>query len=196
MVKKVTIKSNKEVNKTPIYTEEHLILDREGETFERDRINMNSNAVAVLITTDNYSRVLLPSEFRTGTLTVGNSITAGKINEGETAEEAVIREVKEETGYTILDSELEYLTKFANSEGYSSEITYVFVAKVEDSSDKGSTNFDEDEDVYTKWVSSVDFFNMVVQASAEDYTDSYVSPATILTLSYIFENSDLYKKLL
>lgn len=60
-------------------------------------------------------------------------IVAGKIDPGETPEQAVIREVREETGYIIDTSDpatFQFLTVFYPSPGLSSERIHLFGASV------------------------------------------------------------------
>lgn len=177
MAKNVTIKSKEKVGETPIYSEWKYELNREGTPFTRYRIEMNNNAVAILLFDINSNKVLLPTEFRSGTMQFGQSITAGKIEKEESPEEAAIREVKEETGYDIL--EVTPVSKYANSEGYSSEITYVFMAKVDSyTNEKHTTNFDKDEDISVEWVDFNAIYDKVISGKL------LVSAATILALNF------------
>jgi ADP-ribose pyrophosphatase len=70
-------------------------------------------------------------------------ICAGKLDEGETPEEAMARELKEETGYEALS--LEPVTSFFVSPGYTDERMFLFLAEVD--GDPGPKDPDEFEDI-------------------------------------------------
>lgn len=179
--KKVEINNSETINETPIYVEKKYQLERDGKSFERFRIEMKSDAVAILLLNKECDRILLPTEFRSGTMKYSHSIIAGKINTGETPEQAALREIKEETGYGLVRKDtLVYQLKYANSEGYSSEVTYVYVAVIDDTENVGKTHFDKDEDVSYSWCSVSEFCKHINDAMEKDNLDCLVSPATFL----------------
>lgn len=67
-------------------------------------------------------------------------VPAGKIDPGEKPEEAAVRELKEETGYTA--GNVRYLTYFYPSVGYSEEKLYLYLCT---DLTPGETSFDENE---------------------------------------------------
>ena len=95
---------------------------------------------AVAITKEN--KIVLVQQFRKAVEDKLIEIPAGKLEIGEEADAAIIRELKEETGYDVLS--FEYITKFYTSPGFSNEIGYLYFAKLGDQSE---TCFDEDEDI-------------------------------------------------
>lgn len=109
-----------------------------GDTVTYDRFKLvRPNAVAVLIVNTDTEKVILVKQFRypiadkepNGVL----EIVAGKMDEGETPAQSVVREVMEEVGYKIGESDLSEPTISYPSPGYSSEKIYVYMAFVDDS---------------------------------------------------------------
>lgn len=70
-------------------------------------------------------------------------ICAGKLDEGESAEQAMARELKEETGYTPL--ELTPVTSFFVSPGYTDERMHLYLIDVD--GEPGEAPGDGDEDI-------------------------------------------------
>jgi ADP-ribose pyrophosphatase len=116
------------------------------EVFER------GHAAALLPYDPERDEVVLIEQFRVGALTAGadhpwlTEIVAGIIEDGETAEEVVRREVVEEAGCRIAD--LEPVMDLFPTPGGSSERIAIFVGRV-DSSDIGGIHglMDEGEDI-------------------------------------------------
>jgi 8-oxo-dGTP pyrophosphatase MutT (NUDIX family) len=119
-------------------------------TFTRQYIHHNP-VVAVYI--KNKGKVLITSEFRIGVKGVSKGIPAGYMEEGETPEEAAIREVQEETGIVLSKNNLVSLGSYRSSEGFTDEVVHLFIVDTGDSSlsNKG-THFDSDEMVSYNWV--------------------------------------------
>ncbi|MBO4699138.1 NUDIX domain-containing protein [bacterium] len=95
-------------------------------------MNLRQNAAAVI---ENSQGLILACERRK--IRGAWQVPQGGIDEGETAEEAVLREVMEETG---IDS------KFLEIVGRSSKVSYLFPRHVRWKSGKG--NFDGQEQIY------------------------------------------------
>lgn len=83
-------------------------------------------AVAVVAITEN-DEVLMVRQYRKAIERELLEIPAGKLEEGESREVCVERELMEETGY--FPNELTYLTSFYTSPGFSNEILHLFIAK-------------------------------------------------------------------
>lgn len=66
-----------------------------------ENIGKQECAVTVLVLNNEHNKMLLCKEFRLGVNSDIYSFTAGFIDNGETAEEAAVRELKEETGLTL-----------------------------------------------------------------------------------------------
>lgn len=82
-------------------------------------------AAAIPIGAD--GRILLVDHYRFQTDTRGWEVPAGKVDAGETPEQAVARELKEETGHCA--AALTYLGRYHPSNGSSNQLFHVFVAR-------------------------------------------------------------------
>jgi ADP-ribose pyrophosphatase len=95
-----------------------------GRTTNREIIE-HSNAIAV-IALDNQGNILLERQYRRAADKELLEIPAGGIEPGESPEEAVRREMQEETG--LLPQNIERLGGFFLAPGYSTEYLHVFMA--------------------------------------------------------------------
>ena len=77
-----------------------------------------------LIPIFDYSNILLITQYRHAAKRTLLEIPAGKIEDGETREEAARRELQEETGYT---GTLSFLTKWYLAPSYDTELMYIFI---------------------------------------------------------------------
>ncbi|MDP3980832.1 MAG: NUDIX hydrolase, partial [Chlamydiota bacterium] len=84
--------------------------------------------------------ILLVEQYRTPAAKLTLEIPAGRLNEGEHPDEAVHRELREETGY--LSSSIEKILSFYPAIGYSTEIIHLYIAR---NLTKGIPDPDEDE---------------------------------------------------
>lgn len=94
----------------------------EGERFEHHVLRLPYPSTAVVVVDD--GRVLLMWRHRFATDAWGWEIPAGRLEEGETAEVAAIRETVEETGYKV---SVEPLVSIHPMNGISSHTTHIFV---------------------------------------------------------------------
>jgi ADP-ribose pyrophosphatase len=89
------------------------------------------DSVAALLVNRQTGNLVLVSQFRYPTLEKGPGwlaeIVAGGLDEGETPEAAMIREIREETGYEV--ERLEHITTFYTTPGGSSERLILFYAE-------------------------------------------------------------------
>lgn len=85
----------------------------------------HSNCVAI-IAVDDADNVLLVEQFRKPVEKVLLEIPAGGIDPGESAEDCVRREMREETGY--LPQKVERLGGFYSSPGFCTEYLYLYLA--------------------------------------------------------------------
>ena len=99
-----------------------------------------------LIPIIDHSNILLITQYRHPAKKTLLEIPAGKIEDGETKEEAATRELYEETGYT---GKLSFLTKWYLVPSYDTELMYIFVVNnlKKISNKQGS---DDDEDIKVK----------------------------------------------
>ncbi len=147
--------------------------------FKRQIVELHSNAVAMLMRDYPTNTVYVTSEFRAGINKVIESIPAGKIDNGESPEEAMIREIKEETGF-ILDSasQIQKITTINSSEGFTNEKVTLFVVNDDfNIKTQHDPEFDHDEFITGKWVPFDQWYAKVMNS-----TESYSAPAVITAL--------------
>jgi ADP-ribose pyrophosphatase len=89
------------------------------------------HAVAVLGHDPKRDEVVLVNEFRPGLLIAGeypfgDNLVAGGIGKNETAGEAAVREMQEETGLTLRDPQIIHPGAYVSSGGTSEKITVVY----------------------------------------------------------------------
>ena len=109
-----------------------------GSTGRRLVIRHPSAVAVVPILPDDETLVVTQYRYAIEQDTV--ELPAGKIDPGETPEQAAAREMEEETGYRV--GRLEHLISFGPSIGYSNEVIHVFAAHDLTPADNGP---DEDE---------------------------------------------------
>ena len=145
---------------------------------QRRLVFERGDAVAVLLYDPDDDEVVVVNQFRVATLvarrrdnpeTQDGWITeavAGMIDNGETPEDAVIREAMEETGYRI--SNPHPICTFFSSPGGTSERVFLYFAKIDkrDKVDKGGGI--DDEDVSIVHVSAGELFNQLANGQIED----------------------------
>ncbi len=95
-----------------------------GRITKRIRV-IHPDASAIVPFTEE-GKIILVKQYRYSIQEETLEIPAGKIDEGETAEECAYREMAEETGYTA--SNLEFLMTYVPAIGYSSEKLFIFKA--------------------------------------------------------------------
>ena len=136
----------------------------DGKTFVRETA-VSSDAVAV-VAMDDRGRILLIRQYRHPMGRPVWEIPAGKMDvDGEKPEETAVRELREETDTAA--GEVEFLTRFLNSAGWTTEKTYVYLAK----GLSGVPEFErenEEADIEKKWVPLQDAFEMVKSGELDD----------------------------
>jgi ADP-ribose pyrophosphatase len=96
----------------------------EGKTTDREIVE-HSEVIAVVPLLDD-GRVVMVRQFRKAAERVLLEIPAGGIDDGETPEDAVRREMVEETGYRV--GTLRKLSSFYTSPGFTTELMHLFLA--------------------------------------------------------------------
>jgi ADP-ribose pyrophosphatase len=113
------------------------------------------HAVAVLILDANEEKTLLVNQYRPGNRGNLYEVPAGLIDEDENPEEAMFREVLEETGYSKEDLNLiySYPKPLLISPGYTTENLNFFIVKLKSNEILPKEQaLDEGEDLFTEWV--------------------------------------------
>lgn len=132
------------------------------------------DAVAALLFDRHTAEVILVEQLKAPVIEKSRSggwlveVMAGMIRPGETADQAVVREAREETGYAIKDPEL--IATFFSSPGGSSERIFLYYAVVDDSmrADDGGGNRAEGEDIRTVRQPAQELFDRLARAEIED----------------------------
>ncbi len=131
------------------------------------------DAVAVLLVDRTRRKIWLTEQFRYSTLEKGpgwiEEIPAGMPNTGESFEDAALREVQEETGFTGLD--LEHISTFYVSPGGTTERIALYAAfvdgKIQDAVMAAETQ-DKEEDILLVEVDVDDFIQASVLGRIDD----------------------------
>jgi len=109
-----------------------------GDVLKYSRMKLTRpDAVAALILNVDTEKVILVKQFRYPIADRESEnileIVAGKMDQGETPEQSMCREIMEEVGYKIEESDLTRKKSVYISPGYSTEIIHIFIVKVNDS---------------------------------------------------------------
>ncbi|NLK84761.1 MAG: NUDIX domain-containing protein [Aeromonadales bacterium] len=108
----------------------------QSQVFTREIFERDANAVGVLIYDVKTDEVALIEQFRPGALNDPQSpwlieIVAGMVDSGESNIQAAVREVKEEIGLEIKESDLHLISSILPSPGGISEKVTVYIAKAD-----------------------------------------------------------------
>jgi nudix-type nucleoside diphosphatase (YffH/AdpP family) len=146
---------------------------------ERRLVFERGDAVAVLLFDVDARATVLVEQFRPPTLIARRrddpvstdgwivELVAGMIDENETAEQAAIREVLEETGYRIADPKP--IGKFFSSPGGSDERFFLYFARVGEGQRVGNGGgIAGEEDIKVFQLGADDLFDQLAQGAIED----------------------------
>lgn len=136
-------------------------------TFSKRELLKHNGAVAILAVTDN-NEILLVEQYRKAVEMTTLEIPAGKLDVNEDPLECAVRELKEETGYTVNSDSLEKICETHVAIGYSSElITIYFVGKLS-KEQLGDLALDEDEFLNLKKYSVAEAMKLLDNNSITD----------------------------
>jgi nudix-type nucleoside diphosphatase (YffH/AdpP family) len=146
---------------------------------ERRLVFERGDAVAVLLFVADARAAVLVEQFRPPTLIARRrddpvstegwivELVAGMIDEGETAEQAAVREVLEETGYRIANPRP--IGKFFSSPGGSDERFFLYFARVGEAQREGNGGgIAGEEDIKVFQLGIDDLFDMLARGAIED----------------------------
>lgn len=130
-------------------------------TSYREIVEHNGGAVLAAITPE--GKMVMVRQFRKPAERVMLEVPAGKIDAGEAAETAAVRELKEETGYTA--GKVKHLTSFYPSVGYSEEVLHLYLCT---DLTAGETCFDENEAIDIDEMDVDTLYRMVMAGDIQD----------------------------
>lgn len=137
-IKKETVYKGKILN-----VEVHDVELPDG-TMSKREILKHNGAVAVLAVTSE-KEVLLVEQYRKAAEQTTLEIPAGKLDLGENPLECAVRELKEETGYSVAKESFSKIYDTHVAIGYSSELISIYFVDNVDSSSFGELDLDDDE---------------------------------------------------
>ena len=127
----------------------------------REIIEHNGGAVLAAVTGE--GKLVMVRQFRKPAERVMLEVPAGKIDPGEKPEEAAVRELKEETGYTA--GHVRHLTSFYPCVGYSEEMLHLYLCT---DLTPGETCFDENEAIDIEEMDLDTLHDMVMKGQIQD----------------------------
>ena len=124
--------------------------------YQKREIIEHKGAVAVVAITDD-NKVVLVKQYRKAIEKELYELPAGKIEIGETPLECAMRELKEETGYSV-DS-LKLIHKYYTTPGFSNQLVFIYLAK---NLIPGESHLQEDEFLEVYEIDRDKAYNMVI----------------------------------
>ena len=128
---------------------------------KREIIEHNGAVAIVAITEDN--KIVLVKQYRKAIEQFLYELPAGKVEIGETPLDCAIRELKEETGYSV-DS-LKLIHKYYTTPGFSNQLVFIYLAK---GLTPGESKLDEDEFLEVHEIDKDEVYNMIARNEIED----------------------------
>jgi len=162
--------------------------DNEGKLHKQENeIYFRPDAVSVLLVDKNNEKILLAKQFRLATYLNHSDIgylvetCAGLIDDGETPEQAAIREVEEETGYQLAD--LEKTGGVYTSAGGITEYVHLFIASFDSKGKHGKGGGKEGEG------EDIELIEMTLNDAREKLKQGwFIDAKTVILLQHWFLN--------
>jgi nudix-type nucleoside diphosphatase (YffH/AdpP family) len=120
---------------------EKVTITKGDKEIKREILKMG-NSVSAIIKDTVKNKYIFVSQYRVGAEGLMVEIVAGKIDAGEKPEEAIKREIMEETGYKV--DYMDHLKDFYTSPGRTDEIMTVFYVEVSEKVNDGGGIGDEE----------------------------------------------------
>ena len=120
----------------------------------------NPKIVTVIVKSLKSDKYLFIEQFRVSVQDRVLEFPAGLVDENEFVDQAAIRELREETGYSQVN--IEYKTSFTpKTAGLTNEMASIVYCTIESEELKGSTEMDDSEDITYFWFSPEEFFHYI-----------------------------------
>ena len=129
---------------------------------------LTTSPVVHMLPVDKYGNVYPIKEFRPGPEKEMISFPSGRIDDGETPEQAVAREIEEELGMKMVECTSATPPAYSSA-GISDELCYFFFVLVEDLPDSERTHYpDDNEDIEVMKMTDIDFGNILNSSKEEN----------------------------
>lgn len=161
IVEEKTISSERIYEGAILNLRKDKVVVKDNKTSSREIIEHMGGVVIAAVTED--GKVPIVKQYRKAASKAVLEVPAGKLEKDEDPEEAALRELKEETGYTA--KSIKYINSFYSSIGYSEEVLHLYIA--EDLT-PGETDFDESEAIDIYEYTLDELLSMVMDGSIED----------------------------
>jgi len=146
-----------ELNFLRVRTQKHPSADLTLEYLE------HHHAICTLLLNFDETKALLVHQYRPGKQGEMREIPAGLIDEGEDEDNAVLRELREETGYAAEDIEILYKSPkpYFISPGYTTERLHFYITKLKSNdATVHEQELDHGEDIVCEWYDLDDVENV------------------------------------
>ncbi|QEE16069.1 NUDIX domain-containing protein [Promethearchaeum syntrophicum] len=168
-MKKIIIKQIKDLYTTNWITlKQATVVNKNGKQFKWDFIaRKNEQKIITIICHSSISnRILVIKEFRVPINKYVIEFPAGLIEEGETIEQAAIRELKEETGYI---GKIFRVSPFLTKSAYLTSELSAFVEMEANENEIGPTQLEKEEDIHPIWLKPEEFENQFLYHHNDEY---------------------------
>jgi ADP-ribose pyrophosphatase len=148
----------------------------------------SANAVAAVIYDTVKEKYIFVEQTRPSVEGKTVEVCAGKIDEGENPEEALKREIIEETGYKV--DEISHIYDYYSAIGYSTEIISLFYVEVSEKIGEGGGT-DEHEDITVVEVDDLGFGgNLIFKGENGEMVPPYrlIDAKSIMAVNYVEHN--------
>lgn len=135
-----------------------------GETLIRRQVVVHAPCVVMLVHDVRADRYLVEREYRAGSNITTIGLPAGLIDAGEEPHQAMLRELREETGVIPDDVDIDEAGSYYSSEGMTDELAHIAVLHLQGWS-QGERRFDADEHVESAWVDWPTLLTLPITAS-------------------------------
>ena len=143
-------------------------VNKNGKKFKWDFIARKNEQkiITIICHSSKSNRILVIKEFRIPINKYVIEFPAGLIEDGETIEQAAIKELKEETGYT---GKILRVSPFLTKSAYLTSELSAFVEMETNEDEIGLTQLEEEEEIHPIWIKPEEFENQFLQHHSDEY---------------------------